>query len=82
LNGQLNHVEFETHPVFGVKVPTSCPGIPVFVLNPRENWRDKNAYDAAAQTLAQQFLQNFEKFREMATPDILAGAPIALEPAV
>lgn len=81
LNGELNHVGFEPHPIFGIKVPTSCPGVPVFILNPRENWRDKEAYDVAALQLAQQFLKNFERFRELATPEILAGAPLVLETA-
>jgi phosphoenolpyruvate carboxykinase (ATP) len=79
LNGQLQKVEFKKHPVFGVEMPTSCPGVPVFVLDPRENWSDKNAYDVAVNKLAHQFLKNFEKFSELADETILKGAPKVLE---
>jgi phosphoenolpyruvate carboxykinase (ATP) len=79
LNGQLNSVSYQSHPVFGVQIPTSCPGVPVFVLDPRENWKDKNEYDKAANKLAVQFLKNFEKFSELADESILNGAPKVLE---
>lgn len=79
LNGQLNQTEFHTHPVFGVQIPRACPGVPVFVLDPRENWSDKNAYDQAANKLAAQFLKNFEKFSGFADESILKGAPNTME---
>jgi phosphoenolpyruvate carboxykinase (ATP) len=79
LNGELHKVEFMPHPVFGVHMPLSCPGVPVFVLNPREMWNDKAAYDQAANRLATQFLANFEKFQELADEHILAGGPRVLE---
>lgn len=79
LTGQLNSVEFETHPVFGLRMPVSCPGVPVFVLNPKENWQDKAAYDQAANKLAEQFLKNFDKFKDLAEANVMAGAPKPLE---
>lgn len=79
LEGHLDKVEYEAHPVFGIDMPKSCPGVPVFVLNPRDNWEDKNAYDAAANKLAQRFIENFQKFNEMADPAILKGAPKVME---
>jgi len=82
LNGQLNNVDFVAHPIFGVMVPTSCPKVPVFILNPKENWTDKNAYDQAANKLAEQFLKNFDKFKELADEKIMTGAPRPLELAI
>lgn len=79
LEGCLDKVEYEVHPVFGVEMPKACPGVPVFVLNPRDNWEDKNAYDTAANKLAERFIENFQKFNEMADPAILKGAPKVLE---
>jgi phosphoenolpyruvate carboxykinase (ATP) len=79
LNGELAKVEYVAHPVFGIMMPTSCPGVPVFVLNPREMWNDKQAYDVAANHLAGQFLKNFEKFKELADERIMAGAPRQME---
>jgi phosphoenolpyruvate carboxykinase (ATP) len=60
LNGDLDGVECETHPVFNLKVPTSCPGVPTEILNPRNTWDDKAAYDAQADKLRAMFQKNFE----------------------
>jgi phosphoenolpyruvate carboxykinase (ATP) len=61
LRGDLDEgkVEFEEHPVFGLKMPTSCPGVPDEILNPRNTWQDQAAYDAAAEKLRGMFQQNF-----------------------
>lgn len=59
LNGHLDDVEVETHPVFNLRVPKSCPGVPSEILNPRETWKDKEAYDEAAVRLRDMFRQNF-----------------------
>ncbi|MBL7007625.1 MAG: phosphoenolpyruvate carboxykinase (ATP) [Planctomycetes bacterium] len=61
LRGDLveGKVEFEQHPVFGLKMPKSCPGVPSEILNPRNTWTDKAAYDAAAEKLRGMFQKNF-----------------------
>jgi len=79
LNGHLNQVDYMAHPVFGVQMPMSCPGVPVFLMNPRDIWNDKAAYDVAANGLAAQFLKNFDKFKELADEKIMAGAPRQME---
>jgi len=60
LEGKLDHVETETHAVFNLKVPKSCPGVPAEILNPRNTWKDKAAYDAAAAKLRDMFRKNFD----------------------
>ncbi len=60
-NGALT--TFETDPVFGLSVPTVCPGVPSELLMPRNTWSDKAAYDAKAQELLAMFTKNFEKFQ-------------------
>lgn len=75
LNGDLDNVSYEKHDVFGVNMPTSCPNVPSEVLNPRNTWKDKDAYDAKAKHLAEQFIKNFEKYAEYANEEIMAGAP-------
>jgi phosphoenolpyruvate carboxykinase (ATP) len=60
LAGQLDEVETETHPVFNLKMPKSCPGVPAEILNPRNTWSDKDAYDRAAEKLRDMFRDNFE----------------------
>ena len=76
LNGDLEKVDFKAHPIFQVLVPTACPGVPSEVLDPRETWVDKAAYDAQAQDLANRFAKNFEKYDHMPA-EIIAAGPIA-----
>lgn len=77
LKGELDNVGYETHDVFGIAKPQSCPNVPEEVLNPRNTWEDKAAYDAKARELAESFKKNFAKFEEYANEEILAGAPLA-----
>lgn len=77
LNGELDKAEFVAHNVFGVHVPQSCPNVPDDVLNPRNTWTNKNAYDETAAELAKKFNKNFEKFASQASKEILDGAPAA-----
>ncbi|MAN59820.1 MAG: phosphoenolpyruvate carboxykinase (ATP) [Flavobacteriaceae bacterium] len=76
LNGQLEDVTFEQHPIFGLQVPQTCPNVPTEVLNPKETWKNKKAYDIQAKELAASFKENFKKFEEYANDEILAGAPL------
>ena len=63
LRGDLHAegMEYGTHPVFNLRFPTSCPGVDASILNPRESWEDKEAYDQAAEKLLSMFQENFEK---------------------
>lgn len=74
LEGKLEEQEFSNHPVFGIAVPKSCPGVPAEVLDPRETWEDKEAYDRQARKLAKLFIENFSKFSRVAET-IKAAAP-------
>jgi len=75
--GDLDDVEFIEDPIFKVAVPKSVPGVPTEVLDPRNTWPDKAAYEAKAKELAKKFRENFEKFAKTATPEILAASPNA-----
>lgn len=75
LEGKLAGVEFEKHPVFGLEMPKSCDGVPGEVLNPRNTWADKEAYDKKANTLAEKFNSNFQKYADQANQEILDAAP-------
>lgn len=76
LNGELDHVDYENHDVFGIAKPQSCPNVPSEILNPRNTWEDKDLYDTKAVELAQKFKANFQKFESYANEEILAGAPL------
>jgi phosphoenolpyruvate carboxykinase (ATP) len=80
LNGQLSEVKFSKHPIFGVEVPAAVPGVPTEILDPRNTWADKAAYDTTAASLADKFVANFKKYADFANEEILAGAPkVAVE---
>lgn len=77
LNGDLENVEFKTHVVFGLHMPTSCPNVPSDILSPKNTWNDKDAYDIKANELANAFNKNFAQFAENANEEILEAAPKA-----
>lgn len=83
LNSDLNNVEFTKHAIFGVEVPASVPNVPTEILDPRNTWADKEAYDKTAASLAEKFVSNFKKYADFANEEILAGAPkVAVEASV
>ncbi|HET8574153.1 MAG TPA: phosphoenolpyruvate carboxykinase (ATP) [Edaphocola sp.] len=75
MKGTLNDVKYEAHPVFGILMPESCPGVSSEILNPRNTWADKNAYDKQANELARLFVKNFAQYADQANEDILSAAP-------
>lgn len=62
LDGRLVQAEYVTESAFGLSIPTSCPDVPSEILNPRNAWADKEAYDRQAQVLAGKFEENFRRF--------------------
>ena len=58
-------------------MPTFIEGVPTEVLNPRNAWRDGEAYDEKANELANMFHENFKKFRMVSEEITLKGGPIA-----
>lgn len=75
LNGVLNEVKYEKHPIFELEFPLSCPDVPNAMLNPRNTWPNEEKYDDQATDLAQRFIANFEKYAPDTSPEILAAAP-------
>ena len=73
LNGDIEKSEFVTDPTFGVKVPTSIPGVPSELLIPANTWEDKAAYEAKAKELAKSFVENFKKYTHMSAEVVAAG---------
>jgi phosphoenolpyruvate carboxykinase (ATP) len=62
LTGQLDSVAYQRHWIFNVDVPTTCPGVPDAVLDPRSTWPDAAKYDQQARSLARMFIENFKAF--------------------
>ncbi len=74
LTGKLDDVAKTPDPFFGVEVPQSCPDVPAEVLNPRNTWKDKAAYDATAADLTRRFANNFKQFEDKVDAKVKAAA--------
>jgi phosphoenolpyruvate carboxykinase (ATP) len=75
INGELDHVHYQQHPLFGLKMPLSCPNVPDYLLDPRNTWANKDAYDEKANALAIQFSKNFDKYVKYSKSDIINAGP-------
>ncbi|HEV8083787.1 MAG TPA: phosphoenolpyruvate carboxykinase (ATP) [Chitinophagaceae bacterium] len=75
LGGKLDNVKYHPHSVFGMMMPEECPGVPSEMLSAKFTWEDKDAYVKTAHKLADYFIKNFEKYKDFASDEILAGAP-------
>lgn len=73
INGTIDNVEFYEHSVFKLFIPKTCPNVPAEVLNPRELWADKEAYDKKVLELAESFKENFKKFKNVSEDILNAG---------
>ena len=74
LNGEIEKVEYKHDDLFNLDIPQSCPGAPSEVMNPRETWADKDAYDEMAKKLAGMFSKNFaDKYLNMDKAIVEAG---------
>ena len=81
LDGTLDGVEYVQEPVFGLSIPTSVPGVPDEVLQPRMTWADPVAYDAQMAKLAKMFADNFKQYESEVSPEVRAAGPRVLEKA-
>ena len=74
LDGRLAGASFTADVNFGVLVPDACPDVPDEVLNPRNTWTDKDAYDAQAKDLRRLFEENFQQFESAVDDKVKAAA--------
>jgi len=75
LSGALKSQPMRIDPIFGFQVPVALEGVDPKILNPRETWADKAAYDAQAKALVDMFQTNFGKFESHVDADVKAAAP-------
>ncbi len=76
LNGKLDEVDFDEHPIFGLLMPKYIHGIPSEILDPMNTWVQKGAYIQKSIQLAHSFHLNFEKFESQASEEIKNGGPL------
>jgi phosphoenolpyruvate carboxykinase (ATP) len=77
LSGALDAARYERDSIFNLEIPTSCPGVPAAVLNPRTTWSDVAGYDAQAKKLARMFVENFKAFEATVDAKVRAAGPHA-----
>jgi len=75
LQGDLETIAMRMDPYFGFEVPEQCPGVPSEILNPRQTWKDPEAYDQQAQIITQKFKDNFAQFASSVTAEVAAAGP-------
>ncbi|MCK5816102.1 MAG: phosphoenolpyruvate carboxykinase (ATP), partial [Flavobacteriaceae bacterium] len=76
LNGDLDKVDYDEHPIFCLNMPKYCPNVPTEILDPMNTWLQKGGYIRSAIQLAHYFHINFEKFESLASEDIMEGGPL------
>jgi phosphoenolpyruvate carboxykinase (ATP) len=74
LDGSLLNSKFRRDPFFGLSFPEHVPGVPDDVLDPRQTWADKAAYDAMAKHLVERFEENFSAYEGGVGEDVRAVA--------
>jgi len=62
LDGSIEKAEFDTLPVLDLAIPKTLNGVDTNVLNPRNTWEDKNAYDETLNKLASMFEENYKRY--------------------
>ena len=75
INGDLDQVKYQPHPIFKILVPATVPEVPTEILNPQQTWDNLEAYHQQGQKLAHRFIDNFQKFTT-APAEILTAGPI------
>lgn len=75
ITGQLEQVDYEKLDTFQLDIPKSCPGVPSEILNPKNTWSDKEAYDKTLKKLAEAFVNNFARY-ENDLPEVKMEGPV------
>jgi len=76
LDGSLNEGRFRRDEAFGFLVPTSCPGVPDILLDPRRTWDNTQAYDRQSARLVRMFEENFRQYEDFVGEDVMDQAVI------
>ena len=77
-NKELEDIPFHKFGAFKLCVPSHIEGVPKEILEPRNTWNDKDAYDKKEMALVEMYSKNFKKFEALTSENVLAGGPMAL----
>jgi len=74
-SGDLEKVETQDLPIFGLHVPKTCQGVDPQMLWPKNTWSNKEHYDQSLERLAREFVENFKKYESGASKETKAAGP-------
>ncbi|WPG98945.1 Phosphoenolpyruvate carboxykinase [Acrodontium crateriforme] len=74
-SGELAKVEYENYETFNLSVPKTCPNVPDELLNPAKAWQGEGDFKEAVAKLGKLFQENFQKYADEATPEVIAAGP-------
>jgi phosphoenolpyruvate carboxykinase (ATP) len=79
LNGSIEQASFDMLPIFNLAIPKELQGVDTEVLNPRNTWSDKAAYDSMLAKLGRMFVENFHRYDNVSTEfDFSSAGPSIL----
>jgi len=61
LNGELDKAGYSDDKTFHIQIPVSCPDVPAEILQPKNTWKDPEAFEKRAQKLAGEFSAHFDR---------------------
>jgi len=62
LDGSIEKASCVIDEIFGFEIPQALHDVDSQILNPKNTWQDKEAYDQQYMQLAEMFVKNFDKF--------------------
>ncbi|DAA73407.1 TPA_exp: Uncharacterized protein A8136_4816 [Trichophyton benhamiae CBS 112371] len=74
-SGDLAKADYEVYDTFNLHIPTSCPGVPSELLNPKTSWTGSADFKQEVTKLGVLFNDNFKKYADEATPEVIAAGP-------
>ena len=77
ISSELEQVQTRIDPIFSLSIPENCPGVPDEVLDPRQTWSNKTAYDQQVSKLVSSFEKNFEQFKDDVSEGVIKAGPRA-----
>lgn len=74
--GKLDNAETYKFKYFNLEVPKKVEGVNEKLLNPEQDWANKNQYDETLKKLAQSFISNYkQKFEGKLKIDLSKSIP-------
>ncbi|ADP10603.1 MULTISPECIES: phosphoenolpyruvate carboxykinase (ATP) [Erwinia] len=74
LSGEIANAQTATLPIFNLEMPESLPGVDSQLLDPRNSYASEAAWEEKARSLAQRFINNFDKFTDTPAGEALVQA--------